>query len=235
MYVWSISGSTVTVERGFLGSTAATHAAGTLVTVNPKFPEFSVLKAINADLYDLSGQGLYRVVPKELTYIAGQMGYDLDVDDMMMGLDVTYDYPGVTEAWPRINNWVITRNVETDSFASGFQLVVHEDAYPGRELRVLVAVPYSPLSALTDDVEAVAGLQPSAHDLPPLGAALKLQGLREGQRNFNDSQPDTRRSDEVRAGDQITSVRAIVDIRNTRIRSEKARLARYYPMRRQVV
>jgi hypothetical protein len=48
-YVWaSTSGSkTLTVERGFNGTTAASHSAGALITVNPRFPRAQILEALN--------------------------------------------------------------------------------------------------------------------------------------------------------------------------------------------
>ena len=47
MYVFSVTDGTTTVQRGYKGSTAASHTAGNLVTVNPKFPAYQVLNAVN--------------------------------------------------------------------------------------------------------------------------------------------------------------------------------------------
>lgn len=238
MYVWDVTAAsqTANVSRGMLGSVAASHAMNALVTVNPKFPDFSVLQAINADLNDLSGQGLYQATTASLTYVSGQFGYNLTgATDVQMGLDVRYDYPGLPNDWPAMKLWDIRRNADTSEFASGFQVTLREVGYPGAEVRVTYARPFSPLTATADDVLAVAGLQVPAHDLPPLGAALRLQGVREGQRNFNEAQPDTRRSAEIPAGAQITSLRGLADFRQSRIKSEKARLLRQYPYHRKVV
>ena len=55
-YVWEATPGTktLTVERGFNGSTATTHTAGAIVTTSPRFPRSQILEALNDELRDLS-------------------------------------------------------------------------------------------------------------------------------------------------------------------------------------
>ena len=83
-------------------------------------------------------------------------------------------------------------------------------------------------AALSTNV-SVTGLQPSATDLPPIGAAIRLMAGREIKRNFTESQGDTRRSTEVPPGAIAQSANGLARLRQTRIAAEAARLHALYP------
>lgn len=237
MYVWSTDEATKTavVLRGHEGSAPASHSSGAVITVNPKFPDYSVFKALNSDITDISGD-LFQIVTRTFTYVAGKDGYDLASTasaDPLFKLDGKYDYPGIRRDWPSLREYDIRRNSNTTDFPSGFAITLKLPAFPGREVRITYGAAFGQLAALTDDVLTATGLPATAHDIPPLGAAIRLQGVREGQRNFNDSQPDTRRAAEVPAGSQIASIRAMVDFRKQRIMGEMKSLRQQYPYYRQ--
>ena len=73
MYVWDAATATktLTVERGYDGTTAVAHTAGVLATVNPRFPRQQMLDALNSDIDDLSStvNGLFRVVAQDISYL----------------------------------------------------------------------------------------------------------------------------------------------------------------------
>jgi hypothetical protein len=236
MYVWESrpASKAVTVERAQLGSVAAPHTAGTLATLNPRFPDFVVVKALNDDLADLSSpmNGLFAVRTVELTATANSAGYDLTgATGIQEVLAVSTRHPGQPRTWMPVTNFALDVNAETDDFASGVALTLHEGVHPGQPLRVVYKAAFAPLVNLTDDVTAVAGLPTSMHDLPPMGAAMRLVAPREIRRNFIDSQGDSRRSAEVPPGAIGASARELARIRRDRILSEAARLARQYPER----
>jgi hypothetical protein len=238
MYVWEADASSkiATVQRGFQGSTAATHSDDAMVTINPKFPDFSVFQAINHELADISGD-IFQVKTETFTFIAGKEGYDLSGAvgyDVIAFLNAFYDYPGIRRNWPRLNGVYIRRDANTTDFPSGYAIIMIETAFPGREVRVSYSANLSPLATLTDDVEAVSGLRSDAHDIPALGAAIRLQGVREAQRNFNDAQPDTRRATEVPTGAQIASIRGLQDFRARRLMSTQKMLIKQYPYMRRL-
>jgi hypothetical protein len=217
------------------GSTPASHSDGAIVTVNPKFPDFNILQAINTDLMDLSGRGLFRVDDVEFTFVAGRYGYDMDsVTSLIAGIEARYDPPGPARDWPQLRQWKIRRNSDTADFPSGYSFVLSEEAHPGRAVRVTYAAPYDPLSAINDDVETVSGLQSQGHDIPSLGAAFRLEAVREVPRNFHEAQPHPRRAEEVRAGDQLNASRGLLQLRELRINSLKTLLNKQYPNRRAI-
>jgi hypothetical protein len=233
MYVWQVepSSKTATVARAQQGSAAAPHAAGAIVTVNPRFPDFAVAKAINDDLVDLSALGLYGVRTVELTATTNSSGYDLPNSNILEVLAISMRHAGTPRTWTPVTNFDLQRNADTDDFASGFALHLGEGTRAGQPIRVVYKASFDPLVNLSDDVEAVAGLPATMHDLPPMGAAVRLVAPREIRRNFTDSQGDSRRAEEVPPGAVAASMRTVAALRTTRIESEKARLAQAHPER----
>jgi hypothetical protein len=235
LYVWEVVNegtSTLTVERGYLGSVPAAHSDATLVTVNPKFSQFAILEALNADLDDLSGFGLFQVQTSTVIYNPSVQGYDI-APNVLEILQVKYDESGPGKLWPEIRSYKLRRASDTGDFASGNALVVYDSGQPGADLRITYGAPFTHFSALGEQISTT-GLPSTANDLPPLGAALRLQYMREGQRNFNEAQPSTRRADEVAAGAQLTAARGLQQIRRDRIRVETNRLRKIWPNKRRL-
>ena len=235
MYVFSMNASTnnATVQRGFRGTTAASHSSGDLVTVNPKFPAQLVLNAINDELADLSSpqNGLYQMKTVELTFNAAQDGYNLTgvTDDILSIYQVTYSDVGAEASEPVISSWTLRRDRNTSSFASGYALVLHDDGWPGQTVRVQYKTGFAALSATSTALSTV-GLHSEGYDLPALGAALRLMSTRPVRREFIDEQGSSRRADEVPAGAVSASMRDLRALRETRINSEAARLDQKYPL-----
>ena len=72
MYVWDASSGTktVTVDRGYNGTTVASHSSGAVAKINPRFPRSQMLDALKQDILDLSSpvNGLYAVVVRSVDY-----------------------------------------------------------------------------------------------------------------------------------------------------------------------
>ena len=234
MYVFSVNVTTndATVRRGFRGTTAASHSAGDLVTINPKFPAQLVLNAINDELADLSSpqNGLYQMKTVEFTFNSAQDGYNLTgvTDDILSVYQVTYSDLGSEASEPVIPTWTLRRDRNTASFASGYALILHDDANSGQAVRVQYKTGFTALAATSTALSTV-GLHSSAYDLPTIGAALRLMSTRPVRREFIDEQGSSRRADEVPAGAISASMRDLRALRETRINAEAARLDQQYP------
>lgn len=235
MYVWSVNVSTkvATVERAQLGSTATVHDSGALVTVNPKFPDFAILKAINDDLLDLSSpmNGLYMVKTVQLTAQTNAASYNLTgATNVLEIVGVRHRTPGQQLNWSTIANYELTQSAGTD-YASGYALDIHDGLLSGYPIHVTYKAGFSPLVNLTDDVETVTGLPARMHDIPPLGAAVRLVMPREIARNQTESQGDSRRAEEVPPGAVANSTRGLAGWRAQRIAAEASLLAQQFPDR----
>ncbi|MCA1842163.1 MAG: hypothetical protein LC792_03045 [Actinobacteria bacterium] len=226
LYVWSITGSTVTVQRGVNGSTAATHSAGALIYVNPVVPDFHVFSALNDELASLSGP-LYRVKTVTATAsIASTYNLAADVERI---LAVQYNAVGPSVDWPRLRRWDLLQNQDTSVFASGRAIQLYEMPMPGRTLRVTYAADLGTLATLTDDVQTATGLPASANDIPPLGAAGRLLTGREARRSSIDAQPESRQAADVPPGTARSGAAQLFALRDRRLREEAGKLTREWP------
>jgi hypothetical protein len=234
IYVFAVTSATKTVTdciRGYNGTTPAIHASGATVTVNPKFPTARILTAINNDLKDLSSpvNGLYQIKTVDITFNPTTYGYDLtSVTDIISIAEVRFRSSGSQKTWPQITNYALLRNMPTTGtygdFPSGNALVIYESAQSGLPIRLRYRAPFTSLATLADDVVAVSGLQATSHDIPPLGAAIRLVAGREVKRNFDEAQGEPRRAEEVPPQASVQSTRELVRLRQQRIMAEQARL-----------
>lgn len=235
--VWTVSGSDTAsvVQRGYMGTTAATHSINTIVRVNSAYDDFDIFTALNHDISDLSSpaNGLFRVLSVDQSYSAATSGYNLtSATDVIDVLDV--DYTAATGSYRRsIEGVRLERHAPTADFASGLAVMFTTDfPDPGRSFRVTYKAPFASLSTtMSADVAVATGMPISLHDIPPLGAAARLLAPNESWRNRLDAEPGSRRDDAVPAGAIGNTARLLFAQRQSRIANEAARLMAAYPQR----
>jgi len=230
-YTWdaSTSAKTVTVERGFSGTTAAAHTNGAILTVNPRFPRAQILEAINDELADLSSpmNGLFQVKILDIEYNGSDSIINLPIFGGIQDLiDVRLRY--TSDSYPLIRKTQLVRDLPTLDFPSGYGLKFNAPCRSG-DLRVTYKAPYTAVTSESDNLQVVAGISAQAEDILVIGSQVRLMAPREIRRNFIDAQGDTRRSDEVQAGAIANSVTNLLRLRRDRIQAEAMRLARQYP------
>lgn len=231
-YVWeATTGSkTLVVERGYMGTTAASHTAGAIITLNPRFPKAQMFDALNQEIDDLSSpaNGLFRVVSVDLSYNGSDRQINITGATNIIDLiDVRLRY--LSDDFPVIRRIRLGRDLPTADFASGHSLVFDEGTMAGT-LRVRYKAPYTRLSAVSDDIQTASYVPVSMEDILEYGVMARVLSPREVKRNFIESQGDTRRSDEVPPGAMRDSFNNILRLRRDRIVAEAARLARQYPL-----
>jgi hypothetical protein len=232
MYVWvAESGSkTLTVERGYLGTTAAAHTAGALAILNPRFPQQQLLDSFNQELDDLSSpsNGLFRVVTASVDYNGADRQVNLTSASTIIDLiDVRLRY--LASDYPVLRGVRLSRDLPTSDFASGFALTFDEVSMAGT-LRVRYKAPFVRASTTSSDIQSVCLMPINMEDIVEMGVMARMLAVREVKRNFIESQGDTRRSDEVPAGSISNSVTNILRLRRDRIIAEASKLARQYPL-----
>ena len=232
MYVWEATAATktLTVTRGFDGTTAASHTSGTLATVNPRFPRQQMLDALNADIDDLSStvNGLFRVVAQDISYNGTNRQINLTSATKVIDLlDVRLRY--LSTDFPVIRKVRLQRDLPTADFASGLAIVFDEPVMAGT-LRVVTKREFTRASSEASDVQTVCFVPETCEDILEMGVILRMMNGREIKRNFIESQGDTRRSDEVPSGSTRDSLTNIQRLRRERIVSEAARLKQQYPL-----
>lgn len=203
-HVWDVNATALTVRRGHNGSTPAAHGSGAVVYINPEFSPYGVFAAMNETLLALPGSGVVQYKTVDLTSDPTKGGYDLtSVGDLLRVHRVSWRMLGPRSEWSPLpaNVWRVEQKSLASEFPSGEGFFLNVDIDPGVDVRVLYQAPFSPLTSLTDDVEAVSGLPASAHNLLHVGAMYRLLLGRPVARSSPDGQGDTRRPGEVSVND----------------------------------
>jgi hypothetical protein len=160
--------------RGYLGTTAATHAADSKVTIAPTFPRFAVKRAINDTIRSL-GSTIFAVKSTTFTYNAVQNTYafnDLNIKNI---LSLTWQDIGPTQEWVPIRRWDFDAYADTTTFGSGAQTVtLGEAVQPGRTVKVIYATDPVTFASNSEDYATATGLPESTRDVVILGAAYRL-------------------------------------------------------------
>ena len=216
----------VNTIRGYAGTTPAVHLNNAIVRMSPKFPTHRIIESINDDLRDLSApdsgavDGYNMLAPDGTTLLTNE-----EVQSIYM---VTFADVGIAATEPDVASWRLKRNRNTATFSSGLALILYGIAVPGRLITVNYKSPFIPITgALT--LQADTGLQKTAYDLVPLGAAMALMTTTPIRREFLDAQGSSRRAEEVPPGAIAASFRDLMGRRRARLAAESSRLAAMYP------
>jgi hypothetical protein len=118
--------STFEGERGYYGSTAATHSNSTYLLVNPRFPYNEVTQCITRALDTFFDKGVYEINEREITSSATTDVYNSPSTSIREILSVAMKPSGFTEAVYISNFDPYPRNVDTDLYASGQSIRISE-------------------------------------------------------------------------------------------------------------
>lgn len=231
-YVYDVNAAskTAVVVGAQRGSTPAAHAMGAQVQVRPNFAPHMILRQVNNELAALSSplNGLFKVGTADITANPLVRGYALPAAAQDV-LEVRRDTSSGGNEWPLVRGFRILRGMPTGDFSTGAGIRFDEELEPGLTVRVRYKTAFTALTAVGEDVLNVSGLPDTAHDILPIGAAIRMMAGREISRNLTSAQPDTRRAEEVPPGAVGGAPRALAMLRAQRIQEEAARLQAQWP------
>ena len=165
--------------RGYLGTTAATHASEAKVTISPTFPRFNVKRAINDTVRSL-GANIFAVKTTTFTFNAAVSTYAFANLNIKNILTISWQSIGPSKEWIPIRrwDWDPTANAEAFGYTTGTDIVqtvtLGEAPIAGRTVKISYATDPEPFSANTDVYTTVTGLPESTRDVVVLGAAYRL-------------------------------------------------------------
>lgn len=228
------SAKTAVVARGALGSTAAAHDAGATVEVNPKFSTFDVFRAVCHEVDDLASplSGLFVMRTADFTFASNRETYDFNPTGPYLSTYQVLWRPrgGSRPAWRRLKHFRVERALDgLAEFPHSYGLMLSEFPEPGCSMRLYYRAGFATPTALTDTAASL-GLPETAVDIPALGAAARLVASREVKRSFTEAQGEARRAEEVPAGAQVASARALLNLRAQRLAAEVSRLQVQWPL-----
>jgi 3D (Asp-Asp-Asp) domain-containing protein len=165
--------------RGYLGTTAATHAVDAKVTISPTFPRFSVKRAINDTIRSL-GANIFAVKSTTFTFNAAISTYAFANLNIKNILTVSWQEIGPTKEWRPIRKWDLdsVANPEAFGYTSGTDQVqtitLGEAPTSGRTVKVVYATDPNPFTSNSEVYTTITGLPESTRDVVILGAAYRL-------------------------------------------------------------
>jgi hypothetical protein len=173
-------GNTATVApygRGYLGTTAATHAADTKVTISPTFPRFSIKRAINDTIKSLSGQ-LFAADTTTITYSSAVSTYRLPATGSSLNirniLSVAYESIGPSKEWIPVRSWRFDSNANSTAFSSEQTISIYDTITSGRNIQIVYSKDPTPFTSNSEVFTTQTGLPESCRDLVVTGSIYRL-------------------------------------------------------------
>lgn len=165
--------------RGYLGTTAATHAVDAKVTISPTFPRFTIKRAINDTIRSL-GSNIFAVKTTTFTFNAAVSTYAFANLNIKNVLTISWQSIGPTKEWIPIRRWDFdaTANAEAFGYVTGTDQVqtitLGEAPVAGRTVKISYATDPEPFTSNSQVYTTVTGLPESTRDVVILGAAYRL-------------------------------------------------------------
>jgi len=160
--------------RGYHGTTAATHAADSKVTISPTFPRFAIKRAINDTIRSL-GASIFAVKNTSVAYVPTVSTYAFNNLNIKNIITISASTIGPTKEWIPIRRWDFDSTADTTAFGANAQTVtLGEFPQPGQTIRVVYATDPTAFTDDNQDYATQTGLPESTRDVVILGAAYRL-------------------------------------------------------------
>jgi hypothetical protein len=218
--------------RGYLGTTAATHAVDSKVTISPVFPRNSVKKAIN-DTVRSTGSSMFAVKSMTFTYEAPVTTYNI-YDGYVISnvLSIMWQSVGPSEEWIPVRRWSWDSKADATAFDANAQTITIGDYItPGRTVKVIYATDAEAFTSNSQDFATQTGLPESCKDVIILGAAYRLLTYLDPARAAQIS-PQADETDSKRPfGASNTATKQLYALYTQRLKEETSRQQNQYPIR----
>ena len=217
--------------RGYLGSTAATHAADKKVTISPTFPRYSVKRAINDTVSSL-GASIFAVKSTSFTFNAATSTYAFTNLNIKNIITISWESIGPSKEWVPIRRYDFDSTADSTAFGANAQTVtLGEYPIPGRTVRVVYATDPVAFTTNAQDYSTQTGLPNSTRDVVILGASYRLLTYLDPARAAQVS-PQADETDSKRPfGASQTATKQLYALYTQRLNEETARQQSQYPIR----
>lgn len=238
VHVWTTSPETLTftVQRGVQGTTAASHAANAIMEVSPTFPKHAIKRALLQEVRSWP-TSIFAVGTDTISVSDDYLsqGIALNLEDHYKLLQVQHQSDtskmGYTRTWPDVGFWRYDRHPNQDDFPGATGALYVDEPVPDGKIKVVYSKPFDTSTWADDtDVEVVIGLSSHLLDIPPMGAAWRLQAQREVARSMTATAVDPRIAESVPPGSIIQGAFALKQLRDARLNEESRRLASKYQL-----
>ena len=219
--------------RGFMGTTAATYAAGERVVVTPTFPRSSVKRAIQ-DTIRAIGSSIYAAKNTSFTYTPSVDVYGFTNLDIQNVLRLSWQDIGSSKRWVPITRFDWDGSPDAATWGAGAQTITINDRFiqSGRKVNVTYATSPTVLSTSSTDAFGVqTGLSESVKDVVVLGASYRLLSFLDPARNAITSPQADEIDSKRQYGSGNAATRALYQLYATRLAEEVQSQQQQYPPR----
>lgn len=218
--------------RGYLGTTAATHALDTKVTISPTFPRYVIKKAIN-DAIRATGSTIFAVKSTTFTFNPVQTTYNIyDGYKIQNVLSIMWQSVGPSQEWIPVRRWSWDSAADATAFEANAQTIsIGDFITPGRTVKVIYATDPDAFTTNSQDFATQTGLPDSCKDVIVLGSAYRLLSFLDPARASQVS-PQADETDSKRPyGASQTATKQLFALYTQRLNEETQRQQQQYPIR----
>jgi hypothetical protein len=217
--------------RGYLGTTASTHALDTKVTISPTFPRFNIKRAINDTIRAL-GANIFAVKTTTFTFNSAVSTYAFNDLNIKSIISVTWQSIGPSKEWVPLRRWDFDSLASTAAFGANAQTITLGEApVSGRTVKIIYATDPTPFTSNSDEYTTVTGLPESTRDVVILGAAYRLLSFLDPARASQVS-PQADETDSKRPyGASQTATRQLYALYTQRLDEETKAHQQNYPVK----
>jgi len=217
--------------RGYLGTTAATHALDSKVTISPTFPRYVIKKAIN-DTIRAVGSSIFAAKTTTFTFNAAQTTYDFNDLNIQNILTIMWQSVGPSLEWIPVRRWSWDSVASTAAFGANAQTVTIGDYItPGRTVKIIYATDPEAFTTNSQDFSTQTGLPESCKDVVTLGSAYRLLTYLDPARASQVS-PQADETDAKRPyGSSQSATKQLYALYTQRLNEETQRQQTLYPIR----
>jgi hypothetical protein len=217
--------------RGYYGTTKASHAVNSKVTIAPTFPRATIKKAIN-DTIDAVFPDLFGVGVHTFNFNQVKTTYSLPADVETV-LYVSWKSTGPTEEWIPLRNWRADPLANTTAFTTGQSISIYDRVDAGRTVQVFYNKKPTTLEASAPSAvfETVTGLPSSTKDVIVYGASYRLSSFIDpGRLNYSSAEADNADT-KIQYGAGASTARFLLALYQQRLKEESKKLRDVYPTR----
>jgi hypothetical protein len=213
----------LTSTRGFKGTSATSHAAGSIVRNNPIFTRSQVKRAINDTI---KGMAFPVIKTYDFLFDGTVFAYPLPTDCT----DVTgigWDAPDTTGIWQPLTDWYLDKNyIVEGELRPRRALILREAPMPGRTVRVQYSGDATPLE--NGDEFEDSGLPFSCEDVVRYGAMWRLITTVDPGKVIARSPSADLVDQPVQAGTAVNVSRYLYQLYTVRLEEERVRVLHDY-------
>jgi len=158
--------------RGYRGTGAQTHDAGSRVVSSPVFPRSLVKSKINESIR-ATFPDLFAIGTTTFPFVPARTTYELPIGAQDI-ISLSWQSVGPSREWNPIRRYRVDKQAATATFPTGVTLSIYDMITPGRTVKVTHTKQPNPLVNTTDDFADVTGLPASSEDLIRLGVAYRM-------------------------------------------------------------